>query len=146
MTDAVHPDRWQHEPVSIGSPAAGQGFTYTLPKTCVAVVRSVSFTLVNAAAAGSRIPRLEFLTNEGAVFASVAAPFTTGNAVTSRFTFAVGIQQFGANDAAAIGAPIPKYVLEDGAAVRVAIAAVNVADQVSGVFAFVDQLPIRPDA
>lgn len=140
-----NPGRWQHEPRTIGSPAAGQGFTYQLPKTCLAVVRSVSFTLVNAVAAASRIPRLEYLTSEGSVFAAFAAPFTLTSGQTSRFTFAVGCNQFGANDAAAIGCPIPGYVLEDGAAIRVAVAAVNAADQISGVFVFLDQLPIRPE-
>lgn len=137
-------DRWQHEPVSVGSPAAGQGFTYSVPKSEIQVVRAVSFVLVNAAAAASRIPRVEFLTNNGDVFFVAASPFVTTTGKTARFNFAVGIQQFGADDAAQIGAAIPKFTLEDGAKIRVAVTAVNAADQISGVYLFVDQLGIRP--
>lgn len=134
--------RLSHEVVTVGSPVAGAGFTRTVPGDVLWIVRSVSFSMVNAAAAASRIPRVEFLDGSGSVFFAVAAPFHTTTGVTSRFSFGVGINQFGAIDAANIGAPIPELTLVGGLAVRVAVTAMNAGDQISGAALFVDQLPV----
>lgn len=139
-----HWDDWrQYEPITVASPVAGAGFTHPVPGSVVQLVRSVSFVLVNFAAAANRLPRLEYLNGNGDVFAAVAAPFVTTTGKTARFTFAVGIQQFGANDAAQIGAPIPAYMLQDGLAVRVVVGAMNAGDQLSAISLFVDQWPVR---
>ena len=130
--------------ISLGSPAAGAGFTYTNPGTVVQSILSVSFHMVNAVAAGSRIPTLSFLDADGAAFANVASGFTAGSGVTADFLFAQGIQEFGANDAAAIGVPIPPYKLGVGTSLSLAVTAKNAADQISVVRIVVAKWPVRP--
>lgn len=131
------------EPITVGAPAAGAGFTHVVPGAATQRVVTVSFRLVNAVAAANRIPRVEFLDAAGNVFAAVAAPFVTTSGVTSRFTFGVGLNQYGANDAAQIGGPLPDLELIAGLAVRVAVASINAADQIDGAALFVEQTGVR---
>src|SRR6266545_211079 len=134
---------YAHEPITIGSPAAGAGFTHVVPGASRQRILSVSFTLVNAVAAANRLPRVEYLNAAGEVFYSAAAPFVTTSGVTSRFSFAVGVTQLGANDAAQIQGALPGFVLNAGLAIRVVVGAVNAADQISGASLFVEQWPVR---
>lgn len=136
---------WQGEPITVGSPAAGLGFTYTVPGSEVQRVMGVSFVLVNAVAVASRIPRVEYVDGSGTVFFAVAAPFVTTSGKTARFNFGVGLNQFGADDAAQIGAGLPPFTLTAGNSVRVAVTAINASDQISGVHVFVEQMHVRDD-
>lgn len=139
-----HYDDWrQHEPITVGAPAVATGFTHRVPGSTVQRIRSVSFVLVADANAANRIARVEYLNAAGDVFAAVGSPFTVTAAVTSRLTFAIGLQQFGANAAAQIGGPLPDFLLQAGLAIRVAVASIQAGDQLSGISLFVDQLPIR---
>lgn len=139
-----HYSDWrQHEPITVGSPAVATGFTHVVPQAVVQRVVLVSFVLVADGNAANRIPRVEYLNAAGAVFAAVAAPFAITAGVTARFTFAIGIQQFGAAAAAQIGCALPDLLLMDGLAVRVAVAAIQAGDQISGASLFVDQSPVR---
>jgi hypothetical protein len=125
-------------------PAAGLGFTYPNPGTVDQTIVSVSFKLVNAAVAVSRIPTLSFLDQDGTAFAAIAAPFTTGTGVTSRYLFAVGINQFGANNAANIGVPIPPFKLYVGTSLSLAVTAEDAGDQISEIRLTVAKWPVRP--
>lgn len=139
-----HYDDWaQHEPRTIGQPAVATGFTYPVAGAVVQRIVSVSFLLTADANAANRIPRVEYLDGSGAVFAAVAAPFVLTANLAGRFTFGVGLQQFGSNGAAQIGCALPDYLLHDGLAVRVAVTAIQAGDQISGASLFVDQYPIR---
>lgn len=133
----------QHVPITVGAPAAGSGFTHAVPGATFQRVRVVSFLLTTDGNAASRLPRVEFLNAAGDVFAAVAAPFTLAASLAARFTFGIGLNQYGANNAAQIGGPLPDVLLESGLAVRVAIASVQAGDQVSGSSLFVDQYPVR---
>jgi hypothetical protein len=108
-------------------------------------VQSLSFVLVADANAANRIPRVEYLDAAGNVFAAVAAPFVLTATLTARFTFAIGILQFGANAAAQIGASLPDLKLNPGLAVRVAVTGIQATDQISGAALFVDQWAVRDD-
>lgn len=139
MGDGYYVDGWKSEPVTIASPAVATGFTYRVPGSEAQRVIALSFVLVSDGNAGSRIARVEFLNSSAAVMAAVASPFTQSASKTTRYTFAVGTQQFGANDAAFIGAALPDLFLRDGLAVRVAVTAIQAGDQISGISAFVAQ-------
>jgi hypothetical protein len=137
-------DGWaEHEPRAIPTPAVATGFTYVVPGTVRERIMAVSFVLVADANAANRLPRVEYLNAAGDVFASVAAPFVLTATLTSRFTFAVGLQQFGANAAAQIGGPLPPLKLNSGLSVRVSVGAVQAGDQISVASLFVDQWPVR---
>jgi hypothetical protein len=140
-----HHDGRTSEPVTIASPAVATGFTHTFPKSEVTRVVSVSFVLVADGNAANRICRVEYLKTEGIVFFAVAAPFTVTAGVTSRLNFGIGVQQFGANAAAQIGAALPDFELQGGCSVRVAVTAVQAGDQISAASLFVDQWPVRVD-
>lgn len=125
-------------------PAAGGGFAVPVPGTQRWEIVSVSLKLVDAAAAGARLVSLNFLDPDGIMFASIPATFTVGNAITSRLLFAVGIQQFGANDAAGIGTPIPPYTLDVSSSISVTFTNANASDQVSEIRLAVRQWNVRP--
>lgn len=108
------------------------------------MVEAVSFTLVSDANAASRIVVFQFHDGSGTSYAPVAAPFVQTASHTSRYTFAVGIQQFGANDAANIGAGIPPVRLDVGYGITVTIAAKQATDQVSAVALLLSQWAVRP--
>lgn len=134
----------RREPVTIGSPAVASGFTYRFSGAEVTKLISVSFVVVTDANAASRIPRVEFLDSTGAVFFAVAAPFTQAATKTTRYNFGIGVEQFGANDAAQMGAGLPEFHLTENEAIRVAVAAIQAGDQLSGIHLFVDQRSVRP--
>lgn len=134
---------YAHEPITIGSPAVATGFTHRVTGATRQRIITVSFVLVADANAANRIPRVEYLNAAGDVFAAVAAPFTVTANITSRLTFGIGIVQFGANAAAQIGASLPDLHLNAGLAVRVAVAAIQAGDQISGASLFVDQWAVR---
>jgi hypothetical protein len=134
---------YSHEVITVGSPAVATGFSRTVPGASRWRVQSVSFVLVADANAANRIARVEYLDASGAVFAAVAAPFTVTANITSRLTFGIGIVQFGANAAAQIGASLPNLRLNPGLSVRVAVAAIQAGDQISGAALFVDQWAVR---
>ena len=134
---------YSHEVVTVGSPAVATGFTRTVPGASRWRIQSVSFVLVADANAANRIPRVEYLDAAGNVFAAVAAPFNLTANLTARFTFAIGVIQFGANAAAQIGASLPDLHLNPGLSVRVAVGGVQAGDQISGAALFVDQWAVR---
>lgn len=136
-----HPDT---QVVSIGQPAAGAGFTYVLPGTCDTRVIAVSFRLVNFAAAGARIPIVSFQDQGGVSFAAVPAPFSAGNAITTDYTFAIGQNPVGANDAANIAGGIPDLTLPVGFKLALTLVNPNAGDQVSRIRVAVQQFPVRP--
>jgi hypothetical protein len=105
---------------------------------------AVSFQLVTDANVADRIAVFQFLDPDGNSFASVAAGFTQAASLTTVYTFAVGIQEFGANDAANIGVPIPQVKLLSGYGVKVTLTAKQATDQVSAVKLILNQWPVRP--
>ncbi len=143
--ERYHWSEAEHEVRAIPTPAVATGFTYTVPGTVLERVMSLSFVLVADANAANRICRVEYLAANGDVFASVAAPFTVTAAITSRLTFGVGLQQFGANAAAQIGGPLLPIKLRSGLSVRVAVLNVQVGDQISVAYLSVEQWPVRED-
>ncbi len=64
--------------------------------------------------AATRIPFFEVLDWSGAIVCMVQTPYTLIATNVSQVSFGVGVQQFGANSAAAMGAGIPPLRLGDG--------------------------------
>jgi hypothetical protein len=126
------------------SPAAGAGFRFTVPGTYVTMVQAISFRLVTAADVANRVAVVSFLDSNGTPYAPIAAPFTQAASLTTDYTFAVGIQQFGANNAANIGAGLPPLRLQAGISVAVSIVNVAATDQISQARLLLAQWPVRP--
>jgi hypothetical protein len=138
---------WRHPKSAIigrPNPAVATGFTYACPGTVEQVVQAVTFKLVTDNQAASRIAVLSFLDQDGTAFAAVASGFTQAASTTTVYTFAYGIQEFGANDAANIGVPIPAFKLTVGLSLALTITAKQTGDQVSDVRLAVEQFNVRP--
>lgn len=78
------------------------------------VVRAVSVELATAAGGAARTARLSWLADDAVPFAQALAPFTVAAAQTARVTFAVDVQQAGANNGPTILAPMPALTLLPG--------------------------------
>jgi hypothetical protein len=138
---------WQlhgsHEAVGLSSPSAGQPLVHVVPGTVEQALLAVSFTFTAAAAVANRVPFIEFFDQSGTAFASIATPFLLVATNVARVTFAVDCNQFGANSAARIGAPIPELRLGDGLAWQVGATAMAGADTITAARAFVRQWRVR---
>lgn len=121
----------EHDTASIPGQSGTTPTQYTVPGAVQVDVYSVSFTYTASAAAGTRTVRLEFVDDAGNVFAPVAAAFTIIATNAATFTFGVGVQQYGANSAAYIGAGIPPVRLVDGMGFRVRCANADSGDTIT---------------
>lgn len=124
--------------------AGNVAVTYPVPGTVTEQILSVSFKIVVAGTDGARIPTLSYLGPDGVAFAAVAAPFSVGNAITARYLFAVGINQFGGNDAANIGVALPPFKLGVGTSLSLGVTAGTAGDAISEVRIVVAKWPVRP--
>jgi hypothetical protein len=138
---------WEHPRTAIqalSNPAVSTGFTLSTPGAVEQALQALTFTLATDGNAANRLVVVKFLDPTGVSFAEVASPFTQAASLTSVYTFAAGIQQFGANDAAHIGVPIPSFLLDVSLSLSVTITAKQVGDQVSLVRAAWSRWPTRP--
>ena len=137
--DEMEVPHWTHEPVALGSPAAGSALTYTVPPANEVLVVAVSFTFTASAQAANRIPFVQFLDQTGTAVAEVATPYKLIATNASRVTFGVGIVQFGADSAVRIGAGIPAIVLSDGMQLSLSATAIDAADTITAARMYVRQ-------
>lgn len=126
------------------TPVAGVGFTYSAPGTERQMVLGVSFRLVSSADVATRTAFFSFSDGSGNVYLPISAPFTQTASHTVDYTFAVGIQQAGANDGARISAGIPPVTLDVGYGVKIDVTNIQAADQISAVRVLLSQWPVRP--
>ena len=107
-------------------------------------VKAVSLDLIASAAVGARAPRLRWLADEQVPFAEVVPPYTIGPGIASRITFAVDVQQAGANDATALVVPIPELTLLPGWELELDLLGFDVLDQVVDIRAYVERYTLVP--
>lgn len=112
--------------------------------TYVERVTAVSFTLVNGADVGSRYASVAFLDESGVALAQAVAPFATAATITTRYTFAVGAQQGGAANLAAITTALPAIFLQATYKVRLSVVGGFAADAVSAVRVLTDRFSTDP--
>lgn len=131
------------QPVGIPNPAAGGGLTYRLPGSERQRILAVTFQLVASADAGNRKPVLAYKDGGGVAFAAVGLPYSQTAGITTVYTFAVGLQMFGADDAANMGGPLPDLPLDVGESLVLTITNVDNTDAVTAVRLFVEQQHVR---
>lgn len=129
---------------AVPNPAANAGFAVPMPGTSDTIVQAVKFRLVTDSNSASRIAVVNYLDPDGVSFASIASPFTQAASKTTDYTFAVGINQFGANDAANIGAGVPPFKLDVSQSLSVTIVGKQAGDQVSAIRLALEQWHVRP--
>lgn len=138
----------RHHPVSVialPQPSPGQGFTFRPSGAVVTELVAVSFRVVTSAGVANRQATVEFRDSAGFSFATVAAPFVQTATHTVDYSFVCGGMQYGANDAAQIGGPLPCLSLDNTFEVRVGLAAVQAADQLSRVTLAARLWPVDAD-
>lgn len=144
---AIAVREWEHPRTAIqalANPAVSTGFTIPTPGTVEQTLTALTFTVVTDANVADRLVVLKFLDPVGVSFAEIAAPFTQAASLTTVYTFATGIQSFGADDAANIGVPIPTVQLDVSLSLAVSVTAVEAGDQVSKIRAAWLRWPTRP--
>lgn len=125
--------------ISIATPVAGAGFVYRPGGAVEPVLVAVCFEVVTSNAVAARIPMLDFLDPNGGIVARVQAPFTLAATHTALVTFGLGLQQYGANNAVALGVGIPPIRLYAGMAVAGSLAAVDAGDRIRTIRGYVEQ-------
>jgi len=128
------------QPVSITSPAAGAGFTYTYSVAEAWKLRCLSFQMVTDANAANRIVYLDIIEPGGLRIGRFSSGFTQTTALTTIYTFSNDIAAYGANAAASIGAPTPNVWLHPGSKITVGVTNVQVGDQISTILLTADQV------
>ncbi len=133
----------ENEPVALGSPAAGANLTATVPGSVEWEVQSVSFLYTASSNSATRIPFFKVVDWGGTIVCMVQTPYTLVASDASQISFGVGVQQFGANSAANIGAGIPALRLGDGMRIVLGATAINATDQISAARIFVRRWRLR---
>ncbi len=128
----------------VPNPLPNAGFAVPMPGTSDTIVQAIKFRLVTDSQAANRICVVNYLDADGVAFALIAAPFTQAASLTTDYTFAVGINEFGANDAANIGAGLPPFKLDVSHSIAVTIVAKQTGDQVSAIRLALQQWHVRP--
>lgn len=128
------------QPVSITSPAAGAGFSYTYSIAEAWQLRSLCFQLVTSSAVASRIVYLDIFEPGGLRIGRFSSGFTQTASLTSIYTFSSDIAAYGANAAASIGAPTPNVWLHPGSKLTVGVTAIDTGDQISTILLTADQV------
>lgn len=138
--------RWGDcQPVTIPNPAVGGGFTYRLPGSERQRILAVTFQLVASADVANRKPLLAYKDGGAGTFAAVGLPYVQTAGITSVYTFAVGLQQFGADDAANMGGPLPDLPLDVGETLVLTVTNVDDTDAVKSIRLFVEQQHVRDE-
>jgi hypothetical protein len=131
--------------VAIPHPAAGAGFTYSAPGSQRTRIVTVAFQLVTSATVATRTVVVSYKDSDGTVFYSVPAPFTQAASKTTEYSFALGIVNYGVNDGANIGGPLPDVTLDVGESLVVTVTNVDTTDAVTNVRLYAEQYPTSAD-
>ena len=126
--------------VTVSSPAAGAGQTFKYAGSEFWRVRAVSFQLVTSATVANRIVYLDMLDGDGKRLGRFSSGYTQTASLTSVYTFGVGMNVYGANAAASIGAPLPDLWLRKGCELSIGVTAIDTTDQLSVIRVTLDQV------
>jgi hypothetical protein len=149
VLEIAEPSYWRlhgsHRVVVLASPAAGAALTVTVPGAVQWEIQSVSFLYTASANAATRIPFVSFLDQTGKTFCKANTAYTITANNNSQVTFGQGLDQFGANNSASMGASIPEIRLVDGLRIQVSADAIDAADTITVARLYVCQYDVRPD-
>lgn len=145
LTGGVHYGRgWPHL-LRPANPAAGAAASHQVPGDRIQRLVTARATLTASEAAATRGVALQLLDADGAVFAAFSPVGEVKAKEVASFTWAPGSSR----TAAALGGEsqtaIPDLLLLPGMSARVAVSAVDVADQLSAVSFYLEEWPNGPD-
>lgn len=125
--------------VSVPTPAAGGGFTYTLSVAEYTRIRAVCFQVVTSSTTANRVVSLDLIDPAGGILSRSSGGFNQTASLTVVYTFAVGLNTYGANAALSIGSGLPPLWLRPGSKITANVAAVDTTDQLSAIRLTLDQ-------
>lgn len=125
------------QPVTIEPPLAGQPVEWPVASGLPILIQAVTFELVTSNHVANRIPFVTFTDPLGAVAAATAAPFSLAASKTSLFSFFNGGAQYGANDAALIGGPLPALSVDVRMTLNIGVTLIDAGDQLQNVRLYV---------
>lgn len=126
------------------NPAAGAGLSITVPGGELWHLRTLAVRLVTSAAVANRTLALT-VSNQTSVIGTFAAQAVITAGLTTDVTWMGGATPLSSAIVAnALLAPAPELVLQPGWQLQVAIGAVDAADQLSRVVAWIDRLDQPP--
>lgn len=130
---------------AVASPAAGAGFTVTVPANFTWIVAMLNFTLAAANAGAARTVTCSFQDANGTVYANVPSTGTQAINTTNTHTFGASLEGLAVNVGTSHATGLPHWRLEVGWQVVVAIQGVQGADQISAIGLAVRAFPTGPD-
>ena len=107
-------------------------------------VRSVAFEVQAVGGVTQRFALVELQDQGGVTFAAAQSPYYADAGHTSRFVFAVGIQQAGFTNAPVILAPLPEAFLQPTYSVKISLVVGVVADLVTQVRILTEKFSTSP--
>lgn len=131
---------WQ-EPVYLGNPPAGQGWTYTVGGRYYERVLSVSFTLATSAAVANRFGQLFLEDTNGTVITSVPMAGTIVASSNVNVNLQLRAPQYSNASSGGTFGFIPDLLIPPGWKWVLTVFGQDVADQVSGIVLLVQRYP-----
>lgn len=126
--------------VLVPIPAAGAGFTYTLPGSEYSRLRSVAFSLTTSSATATRTVSLSLRSAGGVTVARIPSPASQTASQTDKYTFGVGLYPYSVNASSSVVAPLPDLWLPGGSQVIVTVASIDTADTITVPLIVLDQI------
>lgn len=134
--------RWRYvgSPVPLHTPVAGQPAKYVPSERGRECVVAATFTLTAAAAVADRFARVVYFDRQGRTVVIVQSPFKRTATGTQVASFALGGMQFGADNAAAVGGPLPELWLSGAESVQLTLLNIQAADTITHALLWVAEL------
>jgi hypothetical protein len=134
--------RWRYvgSPVPLRNPVAGQPAKYVPSERGRELVVAATFTLTTAVAVADRFARVVYLDRQGRTIQIIQSPFKRQAAGTQVASFGLGGDQFGADNAAAVGGPLPELWLSGAEQVQLTLLNIQAADTITHALLWVAEL------
>lgn len=125
--------RWRYvgSSVPLNTPAAGQSAKYVPSERGRECVVAATFTLTTAVAVADRYARVVYLDRQGRTIYLAQSPFKRQASGTQVASFGLGGDQFGADNAAAVGGPLPELWLSGAEKVQLSLLNIQAADTIT---------------
>lgn len=128
-----------------GNTGAGAGVVEPVPASERQRLLACTFHLVTSAAVATRTPILSVRDGSGVSIARAVAGFGLTASDAADFSFAYGLAEWDSATSQAASGPCPLIPLSAGDTLRIDVASMDVADQISAVRFVLLQIPVRPD-
>jgi hypothetical protein len=132
------------EVVTVPSPAAGAGFTYTNTGSQWQLIDSIAFRIVTDGNAANRQVKLVYANAEGVALATLPTASVQTATLTWDYTWSTDFDTFNTVVALAVTSPLLNIFLQPGFQIVVSVGAVQAGDQISRIKLYTEQFVTGP--